>query len=256
MLYGRERELQDRLSCIRRRLEEFPGDAFLGDCQVATSVALTHLQEEKSEFTYHASVCSLILKADRMNKEFFSCFRERPLGSTLRAVCDISNCIHTEPDEVLEIAFSFYESLFMADALTPEVITARDEVWSFVRPVVSEDLQRSLLMPFSIQEIHDAVRCLDGASCLGDDGLTRQFFLQHWDLISEPLRLGFQHIFDSGSMPPSLSASLISLIPKGGDTSSLCQWRPITLVPSVYKILARMLSVRLRPFLPDLIHSS
>ena len=122
--------------------------------------------------------------------------------------------------------------------------------------MVSEDLQRSLLMPFSIQEMHDAVRGLDGASCPGDDGLTRQFFLQHWDLVFEPLRLGFQHIFDSDSMPPSLSVGLISLIPKGGDTSSLRQWRLITLMPSVYKILARMLRARLRPFLPDLIHSS
>ena len=73
----------NRLSCIRRRLEEFPGDAFLGDCQVVTFAALTHLQEEKFEFTYHASVSSWILKADRMNKDFFSCFRERPLGSML-----------------------------------------------------------------------------------------------------------------------------------------------------------------------------
>ena len=58
MLYGRERELEDRLSFIRMRLEEFPGDAFLGDCQVETFAALTHLQEEKFEFTYHASVSS------------------------------------------------------------------------------------------------------------------------------------------------------------------------------------------------------
>ena len=53
----------------------------------------------------------------------------------------------------------------------------RDVGWSFVQPVVSEDLQRSLLMPFSIQEMRDVVRGLDGALCLGDDGLTRQFFL-------------------------------------------------------------------------------
>ena len=110
---------------------------------------------------------------DRMNKDFCSCFKERPPGSTLRAVRDISNCLHAKPDEVLEIASSFYESLFMADAITHEVIVARDEVWSFVRPMVLEDLQRSLLMPFSIQEMRDAVRGLDGASCPGDDGLTR-----------------------------------------------------------------------------------
>ena len=103
----------------------------MGDCQVETSVALTHLQEKKSEITYHASISSWILKADRMNKGFFSCFKKRPPSNTLRAIRDISDCLHTEPDEVLEIASSFYESLFTTDALTHEVITARDEVWSF-----------------------------------------------------------------------------------------------------------------------------
>ena len=58
----------------------------------------------------------------------------------LRAVRDISDCLHTEPDEVLEIASSFYESLFMADAITHKVVIVRDEVWSFVRRVVFEDL--------------------------------------------------------------------------------------------------------------------
>ena len=67
-----------------------------------------------------------------MNKDFFSCSRVRPPGSTLRVVRYIFDCLHTEPDKVLEIASSFYESLFTADALTHEVITARDEVWSFV----------------------------------------------------------------------------------------------------------------------------
>ena len=50
----------------------------------------------------------------------------------LRGVRDISSCLHTEPDEVLEIASFFYESLFTADAITHEVIIARDDVWSFV----------------------------------------------------------------------------------------------------------------------------
>ncbi|MCO5554775.1 hypothetical protein L7F22_008309 [Adiantum nelumboides] len=57
-------------------------------------------------------------------------------------------------------------------------------------------------------------------------------------------------------MPPSMSSGIISLIPKGGDASTLRQWRPITLMSSVYKIFARMITARLRPFLPDLIHSS
>ncbi|MCO5569621.1 hypothetical protein L7F22_023337 [Adiantum nelumboides] len=57
-------------------------------------------------------------------------------------------------------------------------------------------------------------------------------------------------------MPQSMSSGIISLIPKGGDASTLRQWRLITLMSSAYKILARMITARLRPFLPDLIHSS
>ncbi|MCO5552848.1 hypothetical protein L7F22_006366 [Adiantum nelumboides] len=60
----------------------------------------------------------------------------------------------------------------------------------------------------------------------------------------------------NGNEPQSISSGIFSLIPKGGDASTLRQWRPITLMSSVYKILARMISAQLRPFLPDLIHSS
>ncbi|MCO5588390.1 hypothetical protein L7F22_042345 [Adiantum nelumboides] len=57
-------------------------------------------------------------------------------------------------------------------------------------------------------------------------------------------------------MPRLMSSGLISLIPKGGDASTLRQWRPITLMSSVYKILARLITARLRPWLSDLIHLS
>ncbi|MCO5600623.1 hypothetical protein L7F22_054738 [Adiantum nelumboides] len=80
--------------------------------------------------------------------------------------------------------------------------------------------------------------------------------MQYWDFISQPLQEGLQEIFDTGIMPQSMSSGIISLIPKGGDASTLRQWRPITLMSSVYKILARMITSPLRPYLPDLIHSS
>ncbi|MCO5575770.1 hypothetical protein L7F22_029574 [Adiantum nelumboides] len=174
----------------------------------------------------------------------------------VRALRDSMGQLHTCPDEILEMASVYYETLFTSDLLTGDVLDARDDVWSFIRPVVSGDMQTTIMQPFSLQEVTDVVHGLDGASCPGDDGLTRQFFLQYWDLVSQPLQEGLQEIFDSGIMPQSMSSGIISLIPKGGDASTLRQWRPITLMSSIYKILARMITSRLRPFLPDLIHSS
>ena len=57
-------------------------------------------------------------------------------------------------------------------------------------------------------------------------------------------------------MPESLASRLICLIPKGGDRQEIRQWCPITLLPTAYKILAKMISSRIRPLLPNLIHDT
>ncbi|MCO5573599.1 hypothetical protein L7F22_027371 [Adiantum nelumboides] len=231
-LFSRERQLQDRLACIRWRLQEFPGNTFLGDMQRETVDTLTHLQEEKSEFTYHASVSTWISKADRMNNFFFSCFRQRPAGTMVRTLRDSMGQLHTYLDEILEMASVYYETLFTLDLLTRDVLDARDEVWSFVRPVVSGDMQTAIMRSFSLQEeVSDTVHGLDGASCPGDDGLTRQFFMQYWDLVSQTLQEASPPFGIREIMPDDMDCGMIP-------------------------ILARMITSRLRPFLPDLIHSS
>ncbi|MCO5607983.1 hypothetical protein L7F22_062185 [Adiantum nelumboides] len=65
-------------------------------------------------------------------------------------------------------------------------------------------------------ELRDAVHGLNGASCQGVDGLTWHFFLQYWDLISQPLQKGLHDIFDTGHLSQSMSSGIISLIPKRG----------------------------------------
>ena len=193
---------------------------------------------------------------DRMNKDFFAAHRERPSGTTLRAVLDDTGQLQTHPDRVLETTTAYYEALFSADPSTPQVHEARATVWSHTRRTVTADMAHSLCLDFIEQELREAVDALQLGSCLGDDGLTRQFFTLHWDIVSGPMLRGLQEIFDTGTMPRSLCSGLISLVPKGGDGTSLRQWRPITLLPTVYKILAHMLAARVRPYLPDLIHGS
>ncbi|MCO5564433.1 hypothetical protein L7F22_018094 [Adiantum nelumboides] len=72
------------------------------------------------------------------------------------------------------MASLYYETLFTSDPLTQDVHDARDEVWSFVRPVVSEDMQIAIMRPFSLQEE------------------------------------GLQEIFDTGCMPLSMSSDSCS----------------------------------------------
>ena len=66
-----------------------------------------------------------------------------------------------------------------------------------------------------------------------------------------------QLIVDTGIMPQAFSEGLIYLIPKGaGVSDDIRQWRPITILNTVYKIFAKVLSLRLQPLLGELIHDS
>ena len=58
-------------------------------------------------------------------------------------------------------------------------------------------------------------------------------------------------------MSETLSEGLIFLIPKeGGNLDELRHWCPITILNSAYKILAKVLSLRLQPMPETLIHST
>ena len=57
-------------------------------------------------------------------------------------------------------------------------------------------------------------------------------------------------------MLESLASGLICLIPKGGDRQEIEQWCSITLLSKTYKILAKMISVRIRPLLADVMHDT
>ena len=58
-------------------------------------------------------------------------------------------------------------------------------------------------------------------------------------------------------MPESLTEGFIFLIPKEGwDREDIRHWRPITILNSAYKILAKALSLRLQPMLDSLIHAT
>ena len=56
----------------------------------------------------------------------------------------------------------------------------------------------------------------------------------------------FEEFFQHCKFEKSLNATFINLIPKKNDASNIRDFRPISLVGSVYKILAKVLANHLR----------
>ena len=62
-------------------------------------------------------------------------------------------------------------------------------------------------------------------------------------------------VFHNFELSGSQYNGMIALLHKGGDRDNICNWRPITLLNTDYKIISKLLANRTKPVLKKLIHS-
>lgn len=111
----------------------------------------------------------------------------------------------------------------------------------------------------SLQEIPDidelklVVFSMNPHSAVGPNGMNGKFFQSCWDVINKDLLAVIHVIFYGQSMPKYFSHTCLVLLPKTGNPSRLCEFRPISLSNFVNKVISKLLCLRLAPIFPDLI---
>ncbi|GJX65365.1 RNA-directed DNA polymerase, eukaryota [Tanacetum coccineum] len=106
----------------------------------------------------------------------------------------------------------------------------------------------------SKEEIKRAVWDCGSDKSPGPDGFTFGFYRRYWDTIEKDVVDAVSYFFSVGMFPKGGNASFIALIPKMQDAKVVKDYRPISLIGSVYKIIAKILANRLVGVLGDLIH--
>jgi hypothetical protein len=78
------------------------------------------------------------------------------------------------------------------------------------------------------------------------DGIGAKFLKKFWFLLCQPMLKYVTHCFNTGNLTQSFSSAGIKLIPKKGDTRQIKNWRPISLLNCVFKIIAKTVDTRLQ----------
>ncbi|RVW39477.1 Transposon TX1 uncharacterized 149 kDa protein [Vitis vinifera] len=120
---------------------------------------------------------------------------------------------------------------------------------------IKEEILR-LESPFTEEEIYKAIFQMDRDKAPGPDGFTIAVFQDCWDVIKEDLVRVFAEFHRSGIINQSTNASFIVLLPKKSRSRRISDFRPISLITSLYKIIAKVLAERLRGALHETIHST
>jgi hypothetical protein len=156
-----------------------------------------------------------------------------------------------EDDSVIQAkAVQFYESLYQEHESWRPTVNRLDF------DVISSEERNMLERSFTSDEVLQVVKDLQGDKAPGPDRFTMAFFQKCWLVIEEDVMGFFAEVHTHCKFEHSLNASFIALIPKKQNASNIRDFRPISLIGSVYKLLAKVLANRLKGVLDSLISES
>jgi len=101
--------------------------------------------------------------------------------------------------------------------------------------------------------VFDAVSQCRSSKCPGPDGFNFFFIKSNWEIIGKDVVRAILFFQSSEFLPRGYNASFITLVPKKANPSELNEFRLISLVGCIYKILSKVLANRLRKVLPSVI---
>lgn len=80
----------------------------------------------------------------------------------------------------------------------------------------------------------------------GFDGFNFRFIREMWELIKDDIYAFVIQFLEHGDSARSINTTWVTLIPKMSNPVSIEDYRPISMVGALYKIVSKLLSIRLK----------
>ena len=107
--------------------------------------------------------------------------------------------------------------------------------------------------PFSVEDIRNAFFSLPKNKSGGPDGYSAEFFIASWSIVGAEVTEAVLEFFRSGRLLKQWNSANLVLIPKKLNASLTTDFRPISCLNTVYKVISKLLASRLKEILPLLV---
>ncbi|CAA0837766.1 Unknown protein, partial [Striga hermonthica] len=192
------------------------------------------------------------LKEGEQNSKFFHALTiQRRKTNAITRLVDDNNILRETDEKIQDCVVDFYSQLFSTDGFRGDA-----GILNLIPQTISCDLNDSLICPVEEEEIKNALFCMSPNKAPGEDGYPPLLFQHFWPIIKEDLCTAITSFFSSGMILKSWNTTLITLVPKCINPTSLSQFRPISLCGVSYKIISNILASRLMVCLNHCISSS
>ena len=104
----------------------------------------------------------------------------------------------------------------------------------------------------NLEEMEQALRKSNNNKAPGPDGIASAFYVENWETVKEDLRDVLNRTIEQETTEMYQNQGIIVCLPKSNNKNTPEGYRPITLLNTDYKFLARILAQRIRPTMEKL----
>ncbi|CAF4567432.1 unnamed protein product, partial [Didymodactylos carnosus] len=145
-------------------------------------------------------------------------------------------------DGMLDIATNFYRELYQGK-------TVNEAVWNSLLdglPMMDQHDRMELDREITVAECFDALRAMPSGRAPGEDGILVEIWQAIFPIIGEHYVRMINVAKEKGCFQPGFLSALLTLLKKGNAIDgSMKGFRPLSLMNVDYKILSKVLSIRL-----------
>jgi hypothetical protein len=197
-----------------------------------------HLRTSKASVLAQRARLKWLREGDANTRFFHASIKAKGKRNFIRALRVGDNWLES-PVEIRYATVEYFKRMCSSSYWTRPNL---DGIWF---PTLSEEENSCLTRPFSLDEIEVIVKECDGNKSPGPDGFNFAFVKDFWSMIKGEIRILFDQFHGIGTLPHSFSSYFVTLIPKVNSPFSLGDFRLISLLGCLYKIVAKVLTARL-----------
>jgi len=118
-----------------------------------------------------------------------------------------------------------------------------------INRVVSDECNAYLSRDVTAEEVRISVFSIGATRAPGPDGLAASFYQTYWDIVGPAVVEEVRHFFNTGEFYSDLNHTNLCLIPKITNPITMKDFRLIALCNVMYKIISKILSLRMKSIL-------
>lgn len=211
------------------------------------------LRQIEESFFKQKSRINWLLEGDLNTTYFHRVCQARACYNAIRSFVLLSGQVLTDPLEMSAHAIAHFKGVLGPDCLPQLWYTAPAWFHNLSTFQCNPQMCSQILLMPSSEEITKLMFSLNPNKAPGPDGLSSAFFKAAWSLVGSECVNSIHDFFNSGFLPKTTNSTILSLVPKFTGAAKISEFRPISCLNTIYKVISRLLVRKLKPLLKDLI---